>query len=99
MHGLVQYSRIIAYKFASSYHWIFVLSLFCPLKMDSYLLLKDMINAFRKSKTSDFFGQKYGGFASKVRKFAPKKAGVFDFRNALPKTNSSSLKNFAHAHM
>ena len=31
-------------------------------------------------KTSDFFGQKYGCFASKVRMFASKKSDVFDFR-------------------
>ena len=31
-------------------------------------------------KTSDFFGQKYGCFASKVRMFASKKSDVFVFR-------------------
>ena len=31
-------------------------------------------------KTSDFFGQKYGCFASKVRMFTSKKSDVFDFR-------------------
>ena len=31
-------------------------------------------------KTSDFFGQKYGCFASKVRMFPSKKSDVFDFR-------------------
>ena len=30
-------------------------------------------------KTSDFFGQKYGGFASKVRRFASKKSDVLHF--------------------
>ena len=30
-------------------------------------------------KTSDFFGQKYGCFASKVRMFASKKSDVFEF--------------------
>ena len=30
-------------------------------------------------KTSDFFGQKYGGFASKVRMFEAKKSDVFGF--------------------
>ena len=34
---------------------------------------------FRKTKTSDFFGQKYGGFASKVRRFASKKSDVLHF--------------------
>ena len=34
----------------------------------------------RPLKTSDFFGQKYGCFASKVRMFASKKSDVFDFR-------------------
>ena len=33
---------------------------------------------FRKSKTSDFFRQKYGGFASKVRRFYAKKSDVFE---------------------
>ena len=32
------------------------------------------------SKTSDFFGQKYGGFALKVRMFYAKKSDVFNFR-------------------
>ena len=32
------------------------------------------------AETSDFFGQKYGGFASKVRMFVSKKSDVFDFR-------------------
>ena len=32
------------------------------------------------SKTSDFFGQKYGCFASKVRMFSSKKSDVFVFR-------------------
>ena len=36
---------------------------------------------FRKSKTSDFFRQKYGGFASKVRRFYAKKSDV----SVLPK--------------
>ena len=36
---------------------------------------------YRKSKTSDFFGQKYGGFASKVRRFYAKKSDV----SVLPK--------------
>ena len=31
-------------------------------------------------KTSDFFGQKYGGFALKVRMFYAKKSDVFNFR-------------------
>ena len=31
-------------------------------------------------KTSDFFGQKYGCFTSKVRMVASKKSDVFDFR-------------------
>ena len=35
---------------------------------------------FRKWKTSDFFGQKCRGFASKVRMFLSKKSDVFDFR-------------------
>ena len=34
---------------------------------------------FRNPKTSDFFGQKYGCFASKVRMFASKKSDVFEF--------------------
>ena len=33
-----------------------------------------------KCKTSDFFGQKYGCFASKVRMFPSKKSDVFVFR-------------------
>ena len=37
--------------------------------------------ALRKSKTSDFFVQKYGGFASKVRNFYAKKSDV----SVLPK--------------
>ena len=40
--------------------------------------------ALRKSKTSDFFVQKYGGFASKVRSFYAKKSDVF----VLPKPTS-----------
>ena len=36
---------------------------------------------FGSSETSDFFGQKYGGFATKVRMFYAKKSDVFDFRN------------------
>ena len=35
---------------------------------------------FGRCKTSDFFEQKYGCFASKVRMFASKKSDVFDFR-------------------
>ena len=38
--------------------------------------------AFRKSKTSDFFDTKYGGFAPKVRRFLSKKSDVFVFRYA-----------------
>ena len=38
---------------------------------------------FGRSKTSDFFGQKYGCFASKVRMFASKKSDVFVFRNVV----------------
>ena len=36
-----------------------------------------------KVETSDFFGQKYGGFTSKVRMFVAKKSDVFDFRSLL----------------
>ena len=36
---------------------------------------------FGRSKTSDFFEQKYGCFASKVRMFVSKKSDVFVFRN------------------
>ena len=32
---------------------------------------------FGSSETSDFFGQKYGGFATKVRRFYAKKSDVF----------------------
>ena len=53
--------------------------------MGSYPLLKAMMHAFRKSKTSDFFGQKYGGFASKVRRFYAKKSDV----SVLPKPTFS----------
>ena len=46
-------------------------------------------------KTSDFFGQKYGCFASKVRMFASKKSDVFDFRKGesieFPKSCNYSL--------
>ena len=48
------------------------------------LLYRDF---FRKTKTSDFFGQKYGGFASKVRRFASKKSDVLHF----PYTTTKSL--------
>ena len=46
-------------------------------------------------KTSDFFGQKYGCFASKVRMFTSKKSDVFDFRKGesieFPKSCNYSL--------
>ena len=51
---------------------------------DAAVLYRDF---FRKTKTSDFFGQKYGGFASKVRRFASKKSDVLHF----PYTTTKSL--------
>ena len=47
------------------------------------------------SKTSDFFGQKYGCFASKVRMFSSKKSDVFIFRKRpLYDTNAVFQKFF-----
>ena len=41
---------------------------------------KNAMQRSGKCKTSDFFGQKYGCFASKVRMFSSKKSDVFVFR-------------------
>ena len=46
--------------------------------------------AFRKSKTSDFFDTKYGGFAPKVRRFLSKKSDVFVFRFPPPRKKFGS---------
>ena len=47
------------------------------------------------SKTSDFFGQKYGCFASKVRMFSSKKSDVFIFRKRpLYDTNAVFFQKF-----
>ena len=50
---------------------------------------------FRKTKTSDFFGQKYGGFASKVRRFYAKKSDVSVLpKDEIQRTHSPPTKIF-----